>query len=59
MGSIGSWFFGNATWILAVANFLWLLFKDNTLFSWWWIVGSAVAFIVSLALFIIGGMLNY
>ena len=38
---------GNAIWILSLVNLAWLLFKDYTLFSWWWPIGCAIAFGVS------------
>jgi hypothetical protein len=43
-------------WILGLINLAWLLFKDHTLFSWWWVIGSVIAFavflVVSLAIII-------
>ncbi len=44
--------FGHATWILALANFAWLLFKDVALFSWWWVGFAAVGFIISCVMFL-------
>lgn len=39
---------GNAIWVLSLINLAWMLFKDVQLFSWWWVIYSAVAFVVSL-----------
>ena len=55
-GVIGLWFFGNATWILAIINLAWMLFKDHQLFSWTWFIWSAVGFAVSGVMAIIGMM---
>lgn len=48
---LGVWFFGNASWILASVNFLWMLFKDTSLFSWWIVIASSVLFVISLVMF--------
>lgn len=45
---IGVWFFGNMTWILSALNLLWIFFKGGSLLSWWWVIGSAIGFLVSL-----------
>ena len=47
-GGIVAQITGNGIWILSVINLAWMLFRDHTLFSWWWVIGSAVAFLVSL-----------
>ena len=54
IGLVGVWFFGNATWIAALVNFLWLLVKDQSLFSWWFVVGSAIAAVLSIIAVFIG-----
>lgn len=48
VGAVASHVLGWATLITFVINVLWLLFKDHTAFSWWIVVGLAVAFVVSL-----------
>ncbi len=53
-GIFGAWLFGNATWILALVNFLWMLVKNHQLFSWWYVIGSAILFALSFALALFG-----
>lgn len=45
-----AWISAYAAPILAVINFLWLLVKDETLFSWYWPIGFAIAFILSIGI---------
>lgn len=40
---------GNLLWILGLVNLAWLLFKDQTLFSWMYVIICGVVFILSLA----------
>lgn len=44
---IGTWFFGNVAWILALVNFIWMLVKNTSLFSWYWVIGAVIGFVVS------------
>ena len=53
-GAIGAVVFGNSVWVLALVNFVWLLVKNTALFSWWWVIGSIIGFLVSLAIYFIG-----
>lgn len=48
VGLFGLWAFGNAAWILAVVNFLWMLFRGTTLFPWAWVIIAIGAFCLSL-----------
>jgi len=41
---------GHLIWILGLVNLAWLLVKDYQLFSWWWVIGVAITFVVSLAI---------
>lgn len=38
---------GWATPILALANFVWFLVKDETLFSWWVVIYMIIAFLAA------------
>lgn len=46
---------GHALWALTLVNLAWMLFKDHTLFSWWWVVADLAVF-VSL---IVAGLVVY
>jgi hypothetical protein len=46
------WALGNLAWILTVANFLWLLVRGVTLFSWWVPVLCAIGFAICVAIII-------
>jgi hypothetical protein len=39
---------GHTAWVSSLVNFVWLLVKDVTLFSWWWPIGFAVGFLVAI-----------
>jgi len=54
LGGIGIWAFGNLVWILGLVNIAWMLFKDYTLFSWWYVFGSLILTIVSLVIYFWG-----
>lgn len=40
---------GNGIWVLLLINLAWLLFKDHTLFSWWWVIGCTIVFLLSIS----------
>lgn len=44
---------GHAIWIVPLVNFVWLLVKDVTLFSWIWCLNVVIMFFVSLILMFI------
>lgn len=48
VGAILSNITGHGAWILALVNFVWLLVKGTTLFSWWIPIGTAIAFVICL-----------
>lgn len=48
LGGLVATITGNAVWALALVNLLWLLVKNHTLFSWWWVIGMAIIFVGSL-----------
>lgn len=48
LGMITVWFFGNAFWITGVIDLAWLLIKNHTLFSWWYVIGSGILAIAGL-----------
>lgn len=50
------WLTGNASWILALVNILWLFFKGAPLMSWW-IPGGCVATFVVLLVALIAAQL--
>ena len=56
IGFIGVWLFGNIACISALVNFIWLLVKDNSLFSWYWVLASVVATLLSLCLAVWGAL---
>lgn len=37
---------GHLIWILSLINIAWLLFKDHTAFSWWFVIADIVVFIL-------------
>lgn len=39
----------NGSWILTIINLAWMLFKDTTLFSWWYPIASLVTGLTFLA----------
>lgn len=49
----GLWFFGNGTWILSLTNLAWMLFKDDTLFSWWWPLSFGIGTLIAFILFFV------
>jgi hypothetical protein len=51
VGAVGATIFGNLVWILGLVNFIWLLVKDYKLFSWWWVVGSLISFLICLGIY--------
>lgn len=53
LNSIVAAILGNVVWVLGLINLAWLLFKDHTLFSWWWVIGSALGFVLFLVLALI------
>ncbi len=55
---IPAWILGYLTPILGVSNFIWMLVKDETLFSWWWVLLSGVGFVVSVIFLFIGIILK-
>lgn len=48
VGTIGANVTGYALVILALVNFVWLLVKDETLFSWWILLYVFIAFLLCL-----------
>lgn len=47
LAGIAAWILGYSLPILVVVNLIWLLVKDQVLFSWWVIVYVLIGFIVS------------
>ena len=46
VGSIGAQITGYGTAMLALVNFVWILVKDQALFSWWVLLVTFIAFVV-------------
>lgn len=45
---------GHLIWILGLVNLAWLLIKDHTLFSWYWVGGTVLVFMFSVILTLLG-----
>lgn len=48
---------GHAIWVLTLINVAFLLFKDVTLFSWWWIFATVAAFLLSIIVILVTAIL--
>ena len=55
-GTFTAWLTGNALWIAPLVNFVWLLFKDKTLFPWIWVLYIGIAFLVSLIITLVSAV---
>lgn len=48
-----TWILGVAVWVAPLVNFTWLLVKDVTLFSWWYVLWIALSLLVAIIGFVI------
>jgi uncharacterized membrane protein len=58
LSTITAYILGWSLPILSIVNFLWLLVKDVTLFSWWWVVWMGIGFVLSILGVIVFGILT-